>query len=297
MQTRAHRGIRAVQFGLLLNFALAGTKVITGLVGHSYALVADGVESTIDIVASLVVWGGLQIASREADEDFPFGYGRAEPLAAAIVALILVSAGIGIAIAAVREILTPHHVPQPYTLAVLLAVIVVKEVLFRRMTAVATATDSSAVHADAWHHRSDAITSFAAFVGISLALWKGEGWASADDWAALLASVVILVNAVRVVRPAIAELMDRSPERPIVESIENAVRTVSGVRGTHKLKMRRHGGTYYVDLHVQADQNLTLHDAHVLSGRVKSAIRARLPQVAGVLVHMEPVEPESGGSA
>ena len=297
MQTRARRGIRAVQFGLLLNFALASVKVVAGLVGHSYALVADGVESTIDIVASLVVWGGLQIASREADEDYPFGYGRAEALAAAIVALILIGAGVGIAIAAIREIRTPHHAPEPYTLFVLLGVIVIKELLFRRMRDIATATDSSAVHADAWHHRSDALTSLAAFVGISLALWKGQRWASADDWAALVASVVIMVNAVRVARPAIAELMDRSPERPMIERMESAARGVSGVRGTHKLKVRRHGGEYHVDVHVQADPNITLHDAHVLSGKVKSAIRASIPQVAGVLIHMEPDEPEPGGSA
>jgi cation diffusion facilitator family transporter len=297
VQTRARRGIRAVQFGLLLNFALASIKVVAGLVGHSYALVADGVESTIDIVASLVVWGGLQIASREADEDYPFGYGRAEALAAAIVALILIGAGVGIAIAAIREIRTPHHAPEPYTLFVLLGVIVIKEVLFRRMRDIATATDSSAVHADAWHHRSDALTSLAAFVGISLALWKGQRWASADDWAALAASAVIMVNAVRVARPAIAELMDRSPERPMIERMESAARGVSGVRGTHKLKVRRHGGEYHVDVHVQADPNLTLHDAHVLSGKVKSAIRASIPQVAGVLIHMEPDEREPGGSA
>jgi cation diffusion facilitator family transporter len=156
--------------------------------------------------------------------------------------------------------------------------------------------DSSVVLADAWHHRSDAITSMAAFIGISLALWKGQRWASADDWAALVASAVILVNAVRVARPAIAELMDRSPERAMLEKIESAARSVSGVRGTHKLKVRRHGGTYHLDLHVQADPNLTLHDAHVLSGMVKSAIRASVPQVGGVLVHMEPDEPATGSA-
>lgn len=290
METRARRGIRAVQIGLLINFTLAGIKVVTGLLGHSYALVADGVESTVDVFASIVVWGGLQIASREADEDYPFGYGRAEPLAAAIVALILVAAGVGIAIQAVREIRTPHHAPEPYTLAVLVGVIVVKEVLFRRMRAVAVKTDSSAIHADAWHHRSDAITSSAAFVGISLALIKGQRWAPADDWAALVASLVILVSAVRVARPAIAELMDRSPERAMVDRIESAARGVSGVRGTHKLKVRRHGGSYHVDVHVQADPDLTLHDAHVLSGKVKGAIRSTVPQVEGVLVHMEPDE-------
>jgi cation diffusion facilitator family transporter len=282
------RGIRSAQFGLLINAVLAATKLVAGLIGHSYALVADAVESTVDIFSSLVVWGGLRIAARQADDEYPWGYGKAESLAAAVVAVMLVGAAAGIAVEAVREIRTPHHAPAPFTLGVLVAVVVVKEVLFRRVDAVGEAVGSTAVKADAWHHRSDAITSLAAFVGISIALWKGPGWEAADDWAALVASAVIVVNAVRLIRPAVDDLMDRAPDPETLSRITQASLGVADVRAVEKLRVRRAGGQLYVDLHVQADPGLSLHDAHVVSGKVKSAIRQTVPRVAGVLVHMEP---------
>jgi cation diffusion facilitator family transporter len=183
---RSARGIRSAQAGLLVNTVLAVTKLVAGLAGNTYALVADAVESTADIFSSLIVSGGLKIATRDPDEAYPFGYGKAEPLAA-VVALMLVGAAIGIAIQAVREIRTPHFTRAPWTLIVLVGVLVIKFVLFRRVNAVGTAVGSTAVRADARHHLSDAVTSAAAFIGISIALVGGPGWASADDWAALLA--------------------------------------------------------------------------------------------------------------
>ncbi len=286
-----HRGIRSAQAGMLINTLLAAIKLVAGIVGNTYALVADAVESTADIFSSLIVWSGLRIASRNPDEQYPFGYGKAEPLAAAIVSLMLVGAAIGIAIEAIREIHIPHHTPAPFTLGVLVAVIIVKEVLFRRVFQVGAALGSSAVQADAWHHRSDAITSAAAFVGISIALWGGPGWESADDWAALLASGVILFNGVRMLRPAVYELMDRMPAQEVIDQISRAAITTAGVRATEKLKVRRVGMGYYVDLHVQADPEMSLRDAHILSGRVKGSIRNSVPAVQGVLIHMEPHEP------
>ena len=292
MADRIHRGIRTAQAGLLVNAALAIVKLIAGLLGNSYALVADAIESTADVFSSLVVWGGLHLASRGADDEFPFGYGKAEPLAAAVVGLMLVGAAIAVAIQAVREILTPHHTPAPFTLAVLVGVILVKELLFRRVLDVGQELGSTAVRADAWHHRSDAITSAAAFVGISVALLGGPGWEQADDWAALVASAVILFNGVRVVRPAVADLMDRAPDAAIGTSIADAAGSVPDVCAVEKLAVRKHGLSYYVDIHVHADPAMSLHDAHELSGRVKGAIRDRVPSVAGVLVHMEPYEPQ-----
>ena len=168
---------------------------MAGVLGNSYALIADAVESTADILSSAIVWGGLRIASREADEEFPFGYGKAESLAGAIVSLMLLAASVGISIEAIRELRIPHHAPAPFTLVVLVVVVLVKETLFRRVFKVGHEADSTAVKTDAWHHRSDAITSVAAFIGISVALWKGEGWEAADDWAALAAALVIAVNA------------------------------------------------------------------------------------------------------
>ncbi len=284
------RGMRSAQAGLLTNAGLALAKVTAGIFGNSYALIADGIESTADIFSSLIVWGGLRISSRSADEDYPFGYGKAEPLAAAVVSLMLLGAALLISVQAVGEILVPHHTPAKFTLVVLVAVIVIKEVLFRRVFAVGSEVGSTAVKADAWHHRSDAITSAAAFVGISIAIAGGPGWEEADDWAALAASAVIFVNGLRILRPALADLMDRAPEVELLEHIAAAARSVEGVQAIEKLKVRKSGLGYHAELHVQADPRLSLHEAHIISGKVKSAIRGAVPPVLGVLVHMEPYE-------
>jgi cation diffusion facilitator family transporter len=275
---------------MLVNAVLAITKLIAGIVGNTYALVADAVESTTDIFSSLVVWGGLRVASRNPDAEYPYGYGRAEALASVIVALTLLAAALGISIEAVREIRTPHHMPAPWTLAVLVVVMAVKWTLSRRVGSVGADIGSTAVTADAWHHMADAITSAAAFVGISIAVLGGPGWESADDWAALLASCIIAFNGVAMLRPAIADLMDRTPGGHITERVRHAAEAVAGVRAVEKLALRKTGLTYRADLHVQTDPMMPLRDAHVLSGKVKSAIRTAVPQVDSVLVHMEPYE-------
>ncbi len=287
------RGWRTAQFGLVSNAGLAVIKLVAGVAGNSYALVADAIESAADVVASLVVLGGLRLAARDADDDYPFGYGRAEPLAAAAVALMLLGAAFGIAWEAVSAIRTPHTAPAPFTLAVLVGVLLVKQWFFRRQHAAGQESGSPAVQADAWHHLSDAITSGAAFIGISVSLIGGAGWESADDWAALVAAMVIAANGTSMLRPALHDLMDRAPESDLRDRILDAARTVGDVRDLEKLKVRRVGTTLFVDLHVQADAALTLHDAHIVSGRVKTAIREAIPSVAGVLIHMEPFEPPS----
>jgi cation diffusion facilitator family transporter len=290
MGSSVRRGIQSAQIGLLVNTLLAICKLVAGVLGNAYVLIADAVESSADIFSSLIVWGGLRIASRQADEEYPFGYGKAEPLAAAVVALTLIGAAAGITVQAIREIRTPHHAPAPFTLGVLIGVIVIKEILFRRVAQVGEQVSSTAVKADAWHHRSDAITSTAAFIGISIALAGGAGWESADDWAALVAALVIVVNALFLLRPAVHDLMDKSPGGEFLDRIAAAALATSDVRQIEKLKVRKVGFGYYVDLHVQAEPMMSLHDAHVLSGRVKSAIREAVPQVEGVLIHMEPHE-------
>ncbi len=290
MPSAAGRGIRAAQLGLLVNTLLAIIKFVAGILGNAYALVADAVESAADIFSSLIVWSGLRIATRQADEEYPFGYGKAEPLAAAVVSLMLVGAAVGIGFEAIREIRTPHHTPAPFTLAVLVGAILVKETLFRRVIRLGEAVSSTVVKADAWHHRSDAITSAAAFVGISVALVGGPGWESADDWAALAAAGVIVVNAALLLRPAIGDLMDRRPAGDLLDRISGAALATLDVRHIEKLIVRKVGLHYFVDLHVQAEPSMSLHEGHVLSGRVKTAIRQAVPEVAGVLIHMEPYE-------
>lgn len=297
MSERVARGIRSAQVGLLTNAVLAISKLIAGVLGNSYALVADAIESTADIFSSLIVWGGLHIATRTADEEYPFGYGKAEPLAAAVVALMLLGAAVLIAVQAIEEIRTPHHTPAKFTLLVLVGVVVIKELLYRKVFTVGTQVCSTAVRADAWHHRSDAITSAAAFVGISISIIGGRGWEPADDWAALVASLIIFYNGVNILRPAVSDLMDHAPETSVVQQLLAAADSVEGVQATEKLKVRKAGMGFYVDIHVQADPGMSLYDAHILSGRVKSAMRAAVPAVMGVIIHMEPFESRSSSGA
>ncbi len=279
------------QTGLLVNGILAVVKFVAGVLGNSYALVADAVESTGDLFASMVVWGGLRIASRDPNEEFPYGYGRAESLAAALVALMLVGAAIGIAIESVREIRTPHHLPAPWTLLVLVLVMAIKGYMARRVTGVNTGIGSQALAADAWHHLSDGLTSLAALVGISIAVVGGPGWEAADDWAALLASGIIMTNGLLLARPAVWDLMDRRPDPQIAERIRTATLQVPCVRGVEKLVARKMGPALHVEIHVQADPAMRLDEAHQVSGAVKGAIKAAMPKVQWVIVHMEP-DPE-----
>lgn len=287
------RGERAVMFGLLVNAALAGVKLVAGVVGNSYALVADAVESTADIFASVIVWAGLRIASREPDEAYPFGYGRAESLAGAVVALMLLAAAVGIAVESVREIRTPHHAPASWTLVVLSLVIVVKWYSARRVRAAGSAIGSTAVQSDAAHHLSDAITSAAAFIGISVALVGGPGWEAADDWAALVAAAVIVYNGIQMLRPAVDDLMDRHPGDALVASVRRIAGQVPGVRAIEKTVVRKTGLKYYIEIHVQADGNVTLDRAHAIGGHVKAMLKQQLPGTAGVIVHMEPFDGET----
>lgn len=275
---------------MLINTLLAVTKLVAGIVGNTYALIADAVESTADIFSSLVVWGGLHVSGREPDDDYPFGYGKAEALAAAVVSLMLLGAAIGIAYQAVVEIRTPRNTPAPWTLAVLVAVIVIKLVLARRVRAVGVDIGSRAVEADASHHLSDTLTSAAAFIGIAVAVWGGEGWESADDWAALLATGIIAYNGVVMLRAAMRDLMDKMPGAEIVDPVRRAAESVEGVLATEKLAVRRTGMTYRVTLHVQTEPSLPIREAHIVGGMVKSAIRAAVPRVSSVLVHLEPFE-------
>jgi cation diffusion facilitator family transporter len=282
------RSIRWAQAGLVVNAVLVLVKFVAGIVGHANALVADAVESSADIFSSMIVWMGLSIAAKPADEDHPYGHGKAEPLAAAVVSLMLLGAAVGISVMAIREILRPHHLPAPFTLFVAAGVIVVKEVLYQRVSKVGRDVGSTAIAADAWHHRADAASSLAAFVGISIALIGGRGWEAADDWAALVAAALVAVNGVRTLRPAISGLMDEAPDSEVNARALEAANTIEGVRRVETLNVRRSGLGFYVDLHVQADPGISLEEAHEIAAKVKYAILAAIPSVIAVLVHMEP---------
>src|SRR5437016_8349042 len=281
---------RIALFGLAINLFLAGAKILAGLVGHAYVLIADGIESALDVGGSIVIWGGLTVAARPPDAIHPYGHGKAEPIAAVVVAAGVLTAGLGLAIQSVREIFLPHHAPAPYTLAVLIVAVILKEGLFRYANRIGRDVQSTAVQTDAWHHRSDALTSAAAFIGISVALIGGKRWQSADDWAALFACAVIAANGVRLLRPAFYEIMDTAPRAKFVRSICQAATSVPGVVEVEKCRARKMGLDFYVDLHVGVDGNMSVHEGHEIAHRVKSAIQQSDSRVADVLVHIEPAK-------
>ena len=288
MDASTSRGVRSTLVSVAVNATLAAVKAIAGVLGNSYALIADAIESAFDIVSSLVVMGGLKLAAVPADEDHPYGHGKAEPLAAMVVAIALCTAAIAIAIQSVREIHTPHHAPEPFTLIVLVMVVAVKEGLFRFVWRVGQTVDSTALKVDAWHQRSDALTSSAAFVGISIALIGGPGYESADDYAALFAAGVILYNASRLIVPAINEIMDAAPNPGIVEDVRRVAGGVAGVVSLEKCFVRKMGLKYYVDFHVVVDGDISVHDGHDIAHRVKDAIKQANPKISDVLIHIEP---------
>jgi cation diffusion facilitator family transporter len=283
-------GARVALLGLVINVVLASVKIVAGVIGHAYVLIADGIESALDVAGSIVIWGGLTVAARPPDRTHPYGHGKAEPIAALVVAICVLAAAIGLAIESVREILTPHHGPAPFTLAILVVVIVIKEFLFRYVNRIGRDLESTAVQTDAWHHRSDALTSAAAFIGISVALIGGERWQSADDWAALFACAVIAANGVRLALPAFQEIMDTAPAGKIVGSILGVASKVPGVVEVEKCYARKMGLDYYVDLHVGVDGNISVLEGHEIAHRVKTAIQRSDSRVADVLVHIEPAE-------
>ena len=283
-------GARVALLGLVINVVLASVKIVAGVIGHAYVLIADGIESALDVGGSIVIWGGLTVAARPPDRTHPYGHGKAEPIAALVVAICVLAAAIGLAIESVREILTPHHGPAPFTLALLVVVIVIKEFLFRYVNRIGRDLESTAVQTDAWHHRSDALTSAAAFIGISVALIGGERWQSADDWAALFACAVIGANGVRLALPAFQEIMDTAPAGKIVGSILAVASKVPGVVEVEKCYARKMGLDYYVDLHVGVDGNISVHEGHEIAHRVKTAIQRSDSRVADVLVHIEPAK-------
>jgi cation diffusion facilitator family transporter len=286
--TRLNRSLRATFAGLAVNALLACGKLAAGILGHSQALIADSVESFADVFSSVVVWRGLVIAEAPADEEHPYGHGKAEPIAAAIVSTMLILAAGGIIVHSIRELTLPKLVPRPYTLLVLFGVIAIKEALFRFVAREAEAVESTAVQTDAWHHRSDVITSLAAAIGISIALVGGPAYATADDIAAIVAACIIARNGWVLLRPALDELMDRAPSTAFHDQVRKIAEDIPGVDCVEKCVVRKMGYHHFVDIHIHVDPEMSVRRAHEIAHSVKDQIRHTLPSVRDVLVHIEP---------
>ena len=289
MQTNTEKAIQATYLSIIGNFMLAVAKGITGVFGNSYALVADAIESLTDVFSSALVLFGIKYSTRPADSNHPYGHGRAESLVTFIVVGFLLISATVIAYQSIINIQTPHEIPEKYTLIVLAVIILIKEIFYRIILKKGKETNSSSLKADAWHHRSDAITSLMAFIGISIAIYMGQGYETADDWAALIASLFIVYNAYLIFRPALGEILDEHVYDDLVEQIRIISESVDGVEGTEKCFVRKTGMTYLVDLHLLVNGNLSVTQGHEISHATKDTLMEQLPELANVLIHIEPI--------
>jgi cation diffusion facilitator family transporter len=283
-------GARLALIGLVVNVAFAIIKIAGGVFGNAYALTADGIESALDVAGSIVIWGGLRFAARPPDETHPYGHGKAEPLTAFFVACLVLLAAIGLALESAHTIFLPHNKPASFTLLILLAVVIVKETLFRYVLRFGRSVESIAVEADAWRHRADVLSSIAAFVGISIALIGGEKWRSADNWAAIFVCFVIGGVGVRLLKPALYDILDTAPRGAIVDRVRESAASVAGVVRIDKSFVRKMGLSFYVDLHVEVDGNISVREGHHIAHEVKRAIQESNPRIADVLIHIEPAK-------
>ena len=282
------KAINTIVFSIVGNCFLALIKGFAGFFGNSYALIADAIESTTDIFSSILVLFGLKYANKPADKNHPYGHGKIEPLITFLLVGFLVISATFIAHESIQNIRNPHALPEKWTLIVLALIIAWKELSFRIVIQKSEETNSSSLKADAWHHRSDAITSIAAFIGISMALMLGKGYESADDWAALFASGFILYNSYLIFRPALGEIMDEHFYDDLVEDIRRISLTVDGIIATEKCFIRKVGMIYHVDLHAKVNGSISVTDGHNLAHQLKDTLRAEIPQLGHVLIHIEP---------
>lgn len=288
--SNADKAIRTTYFSILTNFLLALIKWLAGFFGNSYALIADAIESTADIFSSFLVLLGLKYSKRPADQTHPYGHGRIEPLITFIVVIFLVVSAFVIAKESIHNIKTPHDLPEAWTLIVLAGIIIWKETSFRIIMKRSKTLNSSSLKADAWHHRSDAITSVAAFIGISVALFGGEGYESADDWAALLASGLIIYNCYGIFRPALAEIMDENRYTDLEEEVRHKSRQVEGVLLTEKCYIRKIGMLFQIDLHAVVDPTISVREGHDIAHKLKDYLIANIPNIGNVFIHIEPFD-------
>jgi cation diffusion facilitator family transporter len=286
-----------VLFGVVANTLLAIVKVVAGTTGHSNALLADGLESALDVVSSGLIWGALLYAGKPPDEEHPYGHGKLESLACVMGSIFLLAAGTWVAVHSAWNLwqtysggLHDRSMPQSWTLAVLLVVIAIKETLFRLLMRAGRRVGSSAMQADAWHHRSDALTSVAAFIGISVALIGGGAWRSADDWAALFSCAIILGNGFRMLRSGVGEVIDEQVSPELAERIIEITCAVDGVSSAEKCRVRKSGLTLIADLHVRVSPDLTVRRGHDISHDVKDQLIAAGLNISDVTVHLEPEE-------
>ncbi len=280
--------IRYMLLTMWVNLVLMLVKIIAGIIGNSYALIADGIESASDIVVSLITWVGFGLSLRPADENHPYGHGKIESLAGMFAGGALLIAALVIGVQSIREILTPHNGPEWFTLPVLLGVVLTKEIFARRISKLSKRAHSCALEGDAWHHRSDAITSAAAAIGITIALVGGPPYAAADDWAALVACAIIMFNGSRIISRSFHENIDGKSDVGIVEEIHRFAAEVEGIRRIEKCRVRKSGTFYFAEVHAQVDPDCSVKVGHEIAHDLKRRAISEMPRLNDMVIHIEP---------
>ena len=280
------QGIGITLLGSVVNAGLVALKLGLGSLGGSMALVADGVHSLSDLATDLVVLGGIRLASRPADRSHAFGHGKFETLAGVLVALALIGAGVWLIREAAVGLAHPQGAPRSgLVMAVAGVSILAKEALYRATTRIALKLHSTALQANAWHHRSDALSSVAVLLGgATMAL----GYPIGDKVAAIAVGGMVLMAAARILRRAFHELLEGALSEEEKLAISQAIESVEGVQGWHRLRTRRLGRQALVDVHIQVDPNLSVIRAHKIATQVEQAVSRSLDGLASVVVHVEP---------
>ena len=288
MKNNVQTAIRTTYFSIIGNVLLALIKGLAGVFGNSYVLITDAIESTTDIFSSFLVLIGFKYAERPADENHPYGHGKIEPIITFGVVAFLFFSAIVIAYKSILNIQTPHKLPEPWTLIVLGVIIIWKEISFQIVIKKSKQTHSTSLKADAWHHRSDAITSVMAFIGISIAIMLGDGYEAADDWAALFAAAFILYNCYLILRPALGEVMDEQLYADLIIEIRAKSIQVDGVIDTEKCFIRKAGMKYHIYLHAIVDGNISVKVGHDIAHNLKDYLLTEIPNIGNVFIHVEP---------
>ena len=275
--------------GLLVNLILAAAKLVAGMLGHSQAVVADAVHSLSDTVTDVALILGVRYWSAPADERHPHGHRRFETLITVFIGLMVAAAAVGIGWDAIASFGRPSHPPSIIALVVSLLSIGTKEALYRWSVKVGRATGSSALVANAWHHRTDALSSIPVAIAVAIAMLDHR-LAVVDQVGALVVSVFVLHAAFRIIRPALDELVDAGAPRAHRKELERLALDVDGVRAAHALRTRYIGSELAVDVHVEVDADLSVADGFEIARRVKRDLLQRGPDVADVVVQIEPHE-------
>jgi cation diffusion facilitator family transporter len=279
---------RAAALGIGLSLVLALVKFAGGYFGDSLALVSDALHSFVDAAIAGALLGALLVAERPADPEHPYGHGRMELVAGAGVALLLLALAAGIAWEAVSTIHDLRRPPQFYTLAIAACGALVQEGLYRYASRVARRSGSGALMATAWDYRLDALGGLAVIIGVSLARWGGPGWQWADRAAALAIAATVLLIGGRLLLENINDLMDRQAPSELLSEVRSAAASVRGVLGVEKIRARKSGLDYLVDIHIEVAPELTVEIGHEIAHAVKDQIRDHVPAIRDVLVHVEP---------